>query len=432
MNKKVSLSLVITVALIAMTLTFSVTMITAMKIFDNTVADVNEKELMYTKLAEIDNVVRSNYYTEINDQNLMDMMSTGYVAGLGDKNTKYYSAKQVAQINDSYAGRLMGIGVEVVKDSSGYFRVVKVYAGSPAEAAGLTKDIMITKLDDTELKALSTDTVNTILQGEAGTNVRITYLQADATEGMVELQRKTYDSPTTEYQLIDSIGYIRIRTFAKGTAAEIDYAMNRLAEQGAVVMVFDVRDNTGGKLEYAAECADLLCPAGTLVSGSYKDGASKVLYTSDENQAAYPLVVVTNGATAAGAELFAASIRDFEKGKIVGARTAGKGTLQSLFVLKDGSGLDLTVAKLIPGKSDSFDGVGLTPDYERTLSAEEELAYYDFTIESDPQLQRAFEVAASLVKTGNTAASSQAQVESAPAPESEQASSDAASEEPAA
>lgn len=400
MKKKISVSLVVTIVLLAMTVTFSVTMMAAMKIFDHTVADVNQKSLMYDKLAEIDNLVRSNYYTDINDQNLLDMMSTGYIAGLGDKNSKYYTAKQVTELNDRYNGKLLGIGVEVVKDSSGYFRVVKVYAGSPAEAAGLTKDVMLTKLDDTELKSLTTDAVNTLLQGEAGTNLRVTYLQTDSTEATVELQRKSYDSPTVEYQLVNGIGYIKIRTFAKATAADMDYAMNRLTEQGASALVFDVRDNTGGKLEYAAECIDLLCPAGTLVSGVYKNGETKVLYTSDANEASLPLVVVTNGNTAFGAELFAVSVHDFGKGKIVGARTAGKGTLQSLLSLKDGSAISLTVAKLVPGKSDSYNGTGVAPDYERVLSAEEELGYYDYTVDTDPQLLRAFEVATSLAKSG--------------------------------
>lgn len=415
MKKKVSVSLVITIVLIAMTVTFSATMMTAMKIFDNTMADVTQKELMYDKLAEIDKIVRSNYYGTINDQTLMDMTGTGYVAGLTDKNSKYYTAKQVTEINDLNSGKRLGIGIEIVKDSSGYFRVVKVYAGSPAEAAGIVKDNMLTRLDDTELKAMTTDAVTSLLNGESGTNIRVTYL-ADANEVTVDLQRRAYDSPTVEYQLNGTDGYIKIRTFAKDTAADMDYAINRLTEQGATALVFDLRDNTGGKLEYAAECIDILCPAGTIVSGIYKDGTTKVLQTSDANEVNLPMVVVTNGNTASGAELFAVSVRDFGKGKTVGAKTAGKGTLQTLFTMKDGSGIDLTVATLVPGKSDSFDGVGVVPDYERTLSAEEEQGYYDFSITDDPQLSRAFEVATSLVKATpleNTAVTSETPAESA-------------------
>lgn len=418
MKKKISVSMVVTIVLLAMTVTFSVTMIASMKLFDRTVSDVKEKELMYSKLAEIDRTARDSYYTTINDQTLLDMLGTGYIAGLGDKNSKYYTAKQVVALNDTYAGKLMGIGADVVKDPSGYFRIVKVYRDSPAQGAGLAKGDIITKLDDKDLKTLSTDAVNTQLKGEAGTSVRITYLR-NAEENLVEVQRNVFDSPTVEYQLVGSTGYLKVLTFAKTTPAEMDTAINQMLTQGANALVFDVRGNTGGKLEYAAQCIDQLCPAGTIVSGVYKNGETKVLYTSDATEITVPMTVVTNGSTAAGAELFAVSLRDFGKAKIVGAKTAGKGTLQNLFVMSDGSGIDLTVAKMVPGKSESFDGIGVTPDYERALTPEEELGYYDFTIEDDPQLLRAFEVAISMVRenaapTGD-ASSAQSQVSSAPA-----------------
>ncbi|MEG1932357.1 MAG: S41 family peptidase, partial [Pygmaiobacter sp.] len=359
---------------------------------------------------------RSNFYTDISDKTLLDMLGTGYVAGLADKNSKYYTAKQVTEINDNYAGKLMGIGADVVKDASGYFRVVKVYVGSPAEGAGLTKGTIITKLDDTDLKPLTSDAVNALLKGETGTSVHLTYL-VDNVENSVDLQRNVFDSPTVEYQLHGSNGYIKILTFAKSTPADMDYAINRLREQGAGTLVFDLRGNTGGKLEYAAECIDQLCPAGAIVSGIYKNGETKVLFTSDADESMMPMVVVTNGTTAAGAELFAASLHDFGKAKIVGAKTAGKGTIQTLFVMSDGSGMDLTVAKLVPGKSESFDGIGVLPDYERVLTPEEELGYYDFTLDDDPQLLRAFEAVSGMAKsTASAAAASTASSLPAPSP----------------
>lgn len=435
MNKKISVSLVITIVLIAMTVTFSATMMTARQLFNSQMADVTEKEQMYDKLAELDKTVRSNFYAGINDQTLLDTMSTGYVAGLTDKNSKYYTAKQMAVLADTHAGKLMGVGVEIAKDPSGYFKVVKVYPGSPAHTAGIAKNTMLTRVNGVDLTGYTVDGVNSLLAGEAGTIVSLTYL-ADASETAVELQRKSYDSPTVEYQLEGENGYIRIRTFASGTAAELEQAIGRLTEQGAKALIFDLRDNAGGLLEYAAECVDLVCPAGTIASGVYKDEVSRVLYTSDAAQAALPCVAVTNANTAYGAELFAVSVRDFGMGRIVGARTAGKGTVQELFTMKDGSGVELTVASLLPGRSESFDGVGVLPDYERVLTSEEELGYYDFTLQTDPQLARAFETAATLVKSGAVQMPepepTEAPAESAPA-ESEPAESESASEaDPAA
>ena len=400
MKKKISVSLAIAIAIIAMTVTFSVTMILAMQMFDKTVSDVNEKQVMYNKLAELDKTTRDNYYGTINDQTLYDTLSTGYIAGLGDKYSKYYTAKQVNELNDTASGKLMGIGADMVKDASGYFRIVKIYAGSPAETIGLTKDTIVTKLDDTDLKALTLDTVKSMLKGESGTVIHITYL-VNNKEQTVDLQRSVYETPSVEFELTDTVGYIKITTFTTDTAAKLDYAINSLKSQGATALVFDVRNNTGGTLSAAAECIDLLCPAGTIVSGVYKDNETKVLYTSDEKEVDMPMVVLTNGNTAFGAELFATSIRDFGKGKIVGTKTAGRGTVQKMYTMSDGSAVDLTVAVMVPGKSDSFDGVGITPDYEKALTAEEEQAFYDFTVSSDPQILRASEVAVSLAK-GNS------------------------------
>lgn len=400
MKKKISVSLAIAIAIIAMTVTFSVTMILAMQMFDKTVSDVNEKQVMYNKLAELDKTTRDNYYGTINDQTLYDTLSTGYIAGLGDKFSKYYTAKQVNEINDTASGKLMGIGADMVKDASGYFRIVKIYTGSPAESVGLTKDTIVTKLDDTDLKGMTLDAVKSMLKGESGTVLHITYL-VNNEEQTVDLQRSVYETPSVEFELNNSVGYIKITTFTTDTAAKLDYAINSLKSQGAVALVFDVRNNTGGTLSAAAECIDLLCPAGTIVSGVYKNDETKVLYTSNESEVDLPMVVLTNGNTAFGAELFATSIRDFGKGKIVGTKTAGRGTVQKMYTMSDGSAVDLTVAVMVPGKSESFDGVGVTPDYEKALTVEEEQAFYDFTVTSDPQIVRASEVAESLAK-GNS------------------------------
>lgn len=416
MKKKLSLSLVVTILLVAMTLTFTVTIMAARQMFNSQMADVTEKEQMYDKIAELDKVVRNNFYTDINEQTLMDMVSTGYIAGLSDRNSRYYTAAQLTVRKDEDAGRLMGVGIDLAKDASGYFKIIKVYSGSPAQEAGIAKNNMLTKINGTDLTGQTVDAVTSMLNGEAGTTVSLTYL-VDSNEVTVDLQRRTYDSPTVEYQMVGANGYIKIRTFAEGTLTELDQAINQLAAQGAQALVFDVRDNAGGLLQYAAECADLICPEGTLASGVYQNGTTEVLYTSDTNEVNLPCVVVTNGSTAAGAELFAVSVRDFEKGRIVGAKTAGKGVVQELFTLKDGSGVELTVATLLPGKSESFNGTGITPDYERILTAEEELAYYDFTTETDPQLLVAFDTASTLARSAGTSA--QQQADSTPAEDAE-------------
>lgn len=400
MKKKISVSLAVAIALIAMTVTFSVTMILAMRVFNRTVSDVGEKQLMYDKLARIDQVARDSFYAEINDETLFDMIATGYVAGLGDRNSHYYTARQYAELTGVQSGRLMGIGVEIVKDASGYFRVVKVYEGSPAAAAGLVQNVMLTQLDGVDLRSLSLDTVNGMLRGESGTTLQLAYL-LDNVENQAELQRSPFEQPTVEFQLLDTVGYIKLRTFTSATVAQLDYAINSLRSQGAQALVFDLRNNTGGSLDAAAECIDLLCPAGVIAQGVYKDGEAKTLYTSDGKSVELPMVALTNSGTAAGAELFALSLREFELGRLVGETTAGRGSLQQVTTLTDGSAVELTVAVLLTGSGTSFDGAGVEPDYERVMTAEESQLFYDFTVNDDPQIQRAVEVAISLA-AGNS------------------------------
>ena len=402
MKKKISLSLSVAITLIAMTVTFSITMIVAMQLFDRTVTAVKAKETMYNKIAEIDQVARENYYADIDDQTLNDMISTGYIAGLNDKNSRYYTVKQMSELTDLHAGKLIGIGIEVIKDSTGYAKVVKVYVGSPAEEAGIEKGSYITQIDGADLKTATLENIRSLLQGEAGTSVKLlNVLGSDEEE--LELTRKTYETPTVETSMQGETGYVKISTFNEKTPAEFDYGVRQLIEQGATSLVFDLRGNSSTMLEQAARALDVLCPSGTLFSATYKDGTNEALYTSDDSEITLPMVVLTNGETASAGEMFAAVLRDYGKAKLVGERTAGKGTLQQLYRLTDGSGLEVTVATLLPPSSTAFDQVGLAPDYESSLSAEQMQNFYDLTFSSDTQIQRALEVADALAKNQQVA-----------------------------
>ena len=196
-------------------------------------------------------------------------------------------------------------------------------------------------------------------------------------------------------------GYVKITTFNSNTAKELKNAIETMqqSENGITALVIDVRNNTGGSLDSAYDVIDLLCPAGAIANTwEEQGGAVKLLETSDMNQIDLPMVVLVNGNTAAGAELLATSIRDFEKGKIVGTTTAGKGRIQCVPKrLTDGSAVSYTVGMLLTRKEESFDGKGVTPDIEVTLKAEDEKNFYDLTPESDTQIQKCFEVADSLL-----------------------------------
>ena len=433
MNKKISLGMMATIVILAMTVTFSVTMLLAMRLFDSTVSSVKEKESMYSKIAELDRYIRSNDYYTIDETLLYDTISSGYILGTGDKYARYYTASAYTELLNIQNGTLIGIGVELARDQTGYARVLKVYEGSPAQDAGIVAGDYITSIDDVDVKGLTTvDAIQARLRGETGTTVKIVWLNAEKAEQSVELTRSGYVSTTIDYQMTaGNVGYIKIRQFDSTTPSELDYAVRALSGSGATSLVFDLRDNAGGVLDEALSCIDLLCPEGALAYAEDKNGNQELLGSSSgDSVVELPMVCLVNGNTASAAELFASCLRTLSGARLVGTTTLGKGTIQSSPQrLSDGSAVVVTVAKLIASNGESFDTTGLTVDVEHALSSDEQMAFYDFTLETDPQILRAVNTAQTLTGSatvgGVNAASSQAA-------SSEASSADAASGEEAA
>ncbi len=399
MNKKITVSVWLTSIIIAMAVTFSITMMIAMDRFDSTVASVQQKELMYSKISEIDTYVRANDYYEIDETLLQDTIASGYIFGTGDIYAKYYTAEAYTAWLDIENGNVMGIGVEVVKDNAtGYAKVLSVYAGSPAEDLGVQVGYYITNIGDVDVKNLvSTEQINTALLGESGTSVTIAWLNEVMEAQTGTATRRNYTETTIAYELVDGNGYIRVRTFAESTASEIDYAVSQLQMQGASAIIFDLRNNDGGNLDYALECIALVCDEGVIANAEYGDDKAVALAESTTDGISLPMVCIVNGATAAGAELFAYTARALSGASIVGSQTAGRGTIQSSpYRFSDGSAVVLTIAKLLTGDGTSFDGVGVSVDVEVTLSAEEQQMFYTLTSATDPQILKAITVADSL------------------------------------
>lgn len=395
MNKKISIGLAITLALIAMTVTFSITFVLSQQRFTTTVNAVREREKIYSKLAEIDKYVRDNYYGEINNDKLYDMLGAGYILGIEDPNATYYTAKQYAELLDIQDGKLLSIGVELVKDSSGYAMITKVYPGSPAEEVGLQKGNFITKVNGTEVKGMTKDAVMTQLRGEEGTSVTLTYLDSENVAKDIQVSRRKFDASTVEFQMIPntSYGYVKISAFSNTTPSDFDSAVRQLMSQGAKALVFDLRENAGGVLSSAVDCIDIIVPEGPVAYAQYKDGTVKEMGWSDENEIDLPMVVLVNHNTASSAELFAAELQEFGKAKIVGVDTYGKGTIQQEpYRLQDGSAVSITVASLLTGEKNSFDKTGISPDVEIALKSDEEKMLYMLLLEADPQVLKAVEL----------------------------------------
>lgn len=394
MSKKVSLGVAATVTLIAMAVTFSMTMTVSMNMFNNTVSSVKNKERMYNKLSEVDRYVRANEYFDINDDTLNDTIASGYMLGISDKYARYYSAKAYSEKVGLANGRLMGIGVAVVKDpSSGYARIIRVYDNTPATNVGLEVGGFITAIGDTSTRSMSdTAAMTSALLGEEGSTVSIKYLTPLREEQSFEIIHANYTTPSiSTVRLMDNgVGYLRIDSFTSGTAVEFRNAVNSLTNQGATSLIFDLRDNSGENLNAALVATDYCVPSGLIAQSQDKGGNVTDLRMSDENEITLPMVCLVNGSTASGAELFANALRKMAGATIVGSTTAGKGVLLSdPQSLSDGSAVVITVGILLDNEGKNWNGTGLTPDVDASLTNDEQSSYYDFTVDNDPQITKA-------------------------------------------
>lgn len=401
MSKKISLGVAATIAIIAMAVTFSLTMVVSMKMFNTTVSSVKNKERQYNKLSEIDRFVRAGEYFTIDEDTLNDRLAAGYMNGINDKYAVYYTAKEYSEKQSVEKGTLTGIGVAVVNDtSSGYARIIRLYDNSPAAEAGMQVGGFITAINDESTRNItSTARLTSKLLGEEGTTTTITYLTPDRQEQQLNLVHSNYKTPSiyTSQMVADTCGYIRIDAFTSGTASEFKAAVDELLQQGANSLVFDLRDNTGENLNAALVAADYCVPSGEIAKQQDRDGNVTVLRMSDETKINVPIVCLVNGSTAGSAELFANALRKMAGATLVGTKTAGKGVvLSDAQSFSDGSAAYITVGLLLDNEDQTWNEEGLRPDIDAALSVDEQNAYYDYTLDTDPQISKAVNAATAL------------------------------------
>lgn len=401
MSKKISLGVAATIAIIAMAVTFSLTMVVSMKMFNTTVSSVKNKERQYNKLSEIDRFVRAGEYFTIDEDTLNDRLAAGYMNGINDKYAVYYTAKEYSEKQSVEKGTLTGIGVAVVNDtSSGYARIIRLYDNSPAAEAGMQVGGFITAINDESTRNItSTARLTSKLLGEEGTTTTITYLTPDRQEQQLNLVHSNYKTPSiyTRQMVADTCGYIRIDAFTSGTASEFKAAVDELLQQGANSLVFDLRDNNGENLNASLVAADYCVPSGEIAKQQDRDGNVTVLRMSDETEINVPIVCLVNGSTAGSAELFANALRKMAGATLVGTKTAGKGVvLSDAQSFSDGSAAYITVGLLLDNEDQTWNEEGLRPDIDAALSVDEQNAYYDYTLDTDPQISKAVNAATAL------------------------------------
>lgn len=396
MNKKISFGMAVALMAIASAVAVAITMVASTATFNSKLANINERQAIYEKITEINKIVRENYNGEIDESVLLDHISSGFTDGLGDTWAEYYTVQEYNDLKDDLSGKVVGIGVSYTKDTEGYARITTVYEDSPAMAAGLQKGDQIIKVGETDVLTAYQEALSAV-KGNAGTAVTLTYRRGGE-ETTVEMTRRKVTVPSVQLQMLESdIACIRITEFSSNTVGQFEKALSTALDR-ADGIIFDIRNNTGGTVKATAKILDMILPEGPIVSSTDKAGKTKVLYTSDSAEVDLPMVVLVNKNTASAAELFAAALRDYDKAKLVGSNTYGKGVMQDIYPLSDGSAIKITTAKFNPPKSDNFNGVGLKPDFVVDLSAEQEKQWYELDNTNDPQFIKALSVVKAIYK----------------------------------
>ncbi|MCU6697030.1 S41 family peptidase [Laedolimicola ammoniilytica] len=368
------------------------------KVSDEKKAESGELNLTSTavedKITEIETLVQKYYLNEIDTEQVENYLYKGMIAGLDDAYAAYYTKEEYQSMMDSTNGSYYGIGVEMSQNmTTGIITITRVFEGSPAEEAGLLPGDVIYKVQDTEVTGEDLTKVVSMVKGAEGTTVPISVAREGESDYLTfDVERRTIEIATVEHRMLDgNIGYISIASFDDVTVNQFLTALEDLENQGETALIIDLRNNGGGLVSSAGSILDRLLPEGLIVYTEDKYGNREELKSDAENYFDKPLAVLVNGNSASASEIFAGAIKDYGIGTLVGTQTFGKGIVQKVYPLSDGTAVKLTVSKYYTPKGNNIHGIGITPDVEVELDADVANA---ITIpeEKDNQLQKAVEI----------------------------------------
>ena len=347
--------------------------------------DLNYQE----KLDTIQSYLDMYFLWDIDEEAMEDSLAEGLLAGTGDKYAQYYSKKEFDNLMEEISGSYGGIGVSIIENDDGMIEVVQVFEGSPAEAAGIqAKDIIIEADGITEIRDV--DHLVELVRGEPGTTVDLV-VKRDDKEIPVTVERQIIEMELITYEMLeDHIGYIRLSEFETIAIEQFNQALDDLESQGMTSLIIDIRDNPGGDYDTVISLADRVLPEGKITTVIDKNGTSSVETSDEEHQINIPMVVLINGNSASASELFSGAIKDYGIATMIGETTFGKGIIQSIYRLPDGSGMKFTTQEYLTPNGNHIHEIGVSPDIEVAIPEE---AYEDgvVTREEDVQLQTAID-----------------------------------------
>ncbi len=345
----------------------------------------------YLKISEMDLLVRNYFYGDLSEADFDTALCNGYISQLDDDYAEYMPSADAKENFDSFDGKEMGIGITIAVHPDTYaFHIINVSTNSPAYKAGLKSGDVIVSVSGIGINKENYVDKYHDLKGEIGDVLDIT-VERDGVSLSFSVTIESFEVQSVFWEQINDYGYIQITDFNSLTVKQFKNAINTLVSDGAKGLIFDVRGNGGGTLDSVAEMLDFILPKGDIVYIEYADGGKKVLHRSDSSEIDLPMTVLTDKNTASASELFAASIRDYEKGVLIGQTTYGKGVMQKNFKLHDGSAVRFTSAKFFSKGGKNYNGVGIEPDYMIALTDHEKKYLGVLSNREDPYIKKAVE-----------------------------------------
>lgn len=323
------------------------------------------------KITTIERMIRQYYYKEVDTKTLRDGLYSGLLESLEDPYSEYYSEEELEQVRQDTKGIYYGIGAYVSIDAETTLPVITgTISGTPAEEAGLQSDDIIYKVDGKETTGLTTTEVVTLIKGEEHTTVMLTLIRDGETID-VEVERRKVESPTVQYHMEgDDIGYIQITEFSDVTTDQFTEAMAVLRGQGMNGLIIDLRSNGGGNLSTCCDIARQILPKGLIVYTKDKFGKGEEYACDGSKEIDVPLVVLVNGYSASASEILTGAVKDYGIGVVMGTKTYGKGIVQQIMSLNDGTAMKVTVSKYFTPNGNYIHEVGIEPDIEVEFDGE--------------------------------------------------------------
>ena len=341
------------------------------------------------KLDQIQDIIDTYYLyeDEVDEEALREGVYAGYVEALGDPYSVYYTKEEKEALLEGIEGTYTGIGAAMLQNAeTGEVVVSKVYDDSPAEEAGMKSGDIIYQVDDRMIGSETLEEVVTWIRGEEGTDVALHILR-EGEELTLTATRRQLEVPTVEAEMKDDqTGYIYVSEFDTVTLGQFEKALKELETQGMQGLIIDLRGNPGGNVVTVTEMLKLLLPKGTILTVKDKNGDVQEYKSDGAHEFTKPLVVLVNQYSASASEIFAGAVKDYGVGKIVGKTTFGKGIVQNVIGLQDGSAMKITMAEYFTPSGKSIHKKGVTPDVEVEYEADPEDPL------ADNQLERALEV----------------------------------------